>query len=59
MNLLCFLPILSGMVIILIISSMIFKSPKQNLQSALAEGALWSGGFFLAFGTEILLLSHP
>lgn len=58
MNLLSILPLLAIMVVILMVGSLIFRSPKQDLQGAFAEGAIWSSGFFLAFSTEFLLLFH-
>lgn len=56
MNLLSVLPLLLLMVIVLIVGSVVFRSPRQNLQSAFAEGAVWSSSFFVAFSAEILLL---
>jgi len=56
MNLFTVLPLLLAMVIVLMIGSLLFKSPRQNLQSALAEGAIWGSSFFVAFSAEILLL---
>ena len=56
MNLLSVLPLLIAMVIVLMIGSILFKSPRQDLQSALAEGAIWSSSFFVFFSAEFLLL---
>lgn len=58
MNLLSILSLLIAMVIVLMIGSVIFRSPRQNLQSAFAEGAVWGTSFFVAFSTEILLLAR-
>jgi hypothetical protein len=56
MDMLSVLPLLLVMVIVLLAGSIVFRSPRQNLQSAFAEGAIWSSSFFVAFGAEILLL---
>lgn len=56
MNLLSVLPLLLVMVIVLMAGSIVFRSPKQDMQSAFAEGAIWSSGFFVAFSAEFLLL---
>jgi hypothetical protein len=58
MNLLSILSLLIAMVMVLMIGSIVFRSPMQNLQSAFTEGAIWSSSFFVAFGAEILLLAR-
>ena len=56
MNLLSVLPFLFAMAIVLMVGSILFKSPKQNLQSALTEGAIWGSSSFVVFSAEFLLL---
>jgi hypothetical protein len=56
MNLLSVLPFLFAMAIVLMVASLLFKSPRQNLKSALTEGAIWGTSSFVAFGAEFLLL---
>lgn len=56
MALLSALPFLFAMAIVLMVASILFKSPKQNLQSALTEGAIWGTSSLVAFSAEFLLL---
>lgn len=56
MDLFSVLPLLLIMVIALVAGSILFRSPKQDMQSAFAEGAIWGTSFFFAFSLEILLL---
>lgn len=52
------LPSLGIGMILLMAGILITRGPKQSLQSALTESAIWGTGFFLCFSTEILLLAN-
>ncbi|OGS91613.1 MAG: hypothetical protein A2061_10665 [Gallionellales bacterium GWA2_59_43] len=58
MELLSVLPFLPAIAIILMAGSIVFRSPREKLHLALAEGAIWGATSIFAFGAEILLLAH-
>jgi len=57
MTLLSMLPFVPVIAIVLMIACIVFRSPKDKLQHAVAEGMIWGISSIFAFSAEILFLS--